>query len=57
MAGGCGHGRCREVPNEEVFYHERSVQDVMIKDLQRQVGISIKFQYFKVILCLLLLGE
>jgi hypothetical protein len=30
---------------------------VMIKDLQRQVGISIKFQYFKVILCLLLWGD
>jgi hypothetical protein len=36
MAGGCGrHG---QVPNEEVPYHEHSIQDVMIKDLQRQVA-------------------
>ena len=35
MAGGRGqHG---QVPNEEVPYHELSIQDVMIEDLQRQV--------------------
>jgi len=30
-------GRRRQVLNEEVSYHEWSVQDMMIEDLQRQV--------------------
>jgi hypothetical protein len=30
-------GQCGQVPNEEVPYHECSIQDVMIEDLQRQV--------------------
>jgi hypothetical protein len=40
MTGGRGRGRgwCRQVPNEEVTYHERSLQDVIIEDLQRQVA-------------------
>jgi hypothetical protein len=56
MAGGCSYGRCGHVSKEEVPYHKRSVLIVIIKDLQRQVGISIKFQSSKVILCLLLWG-
>ena len=31
------HGRRGQVPNEEVPYHEHSIQDMMIEDLQRQV--------------------
>jgi len=38
MTGDRGRGWRRHVPNEEVSYHERSVQDVMIEDLQRQVA-------------------
>jgi hypothetical protein len=38
ITGGCGHGWRGQVSNEEVPYHERSVQDVMIEDLQRQVA-------------------
>jgi hypothetical protein len=30
-------GRRGQAPNEEVPYHECSVQDMMIEDLQRQV--------------------
>jgi hypothetical protein len=33
-----GHGQCGQVLKEEVPYHERSIQDVMIEDLQRQVA-------------------
>jgi hypothetical protein len=32
-----GSGWCGQVLKEEVPYHERSVQDVMIEDLQQQV--------------------
>ena len=32
-----GRGRRGQVPNEEVPYHERIVQAVMIEDLRRQV--------------------
>jgi len=32
-----GRGRSGPIPNEEVPTHERSIQDVMIEDLQRQV--------------------
>jgi hypothetical protein len=35
MAG--GRGRHGQVPNEEVPYHNRDVQNVTIEDLQRQV--------------------
>ena len=38
MAGGRGCGRRGQVLNEEVPYHERNVQDVMIEDLERQVA-------------------
>jgi hypothetical protein len=37
MAGGHG-GRRGQVPNEEAPHRDRSVQDVMIEDLQRQVA-------------------
>ena len=37
MAGGRGHGYRGQVLNEEVLHYDRSVQDVMIEDLQRQV--------------------
>lgn len=33
-----GHGRCEQIPNEKVPNHERSIQDMMIEDLQRQVA-------------------
>jgi hypothetical protein len=42
MTGGCGRGWHGQVPNEEVLYHKRSVQDVMIEDLQRQVAELIQ---------------
>jgi hypothetical protein len=35
MAG--GRSRHGHVPNKEVLYHECSIQDVMIEDLQRHV--------------------
>jgi len=38
VPSGCDCGRCGQVPNEEVPYHEHNVQDVMIEDLQRQVA-------------------
>ena len=38
MAGGCGRGRRGQVLKEEVPYHERNIQDMMIEDLQRQVA-------------------
>ncbi|KAE8730445.1 ABC transporter G family member 6 [Hibiscus syriacus] len=38
MAGGRGRGRREQVPNEEAQRRDRSVQDVMIADLQRQVA-------------------
>jgi hypothetical protein len=39
MAGGRGRGGCRgQVPNEEAPRCDCNVQDVMIKDLQRQVA-------------------
>ncbi|XP_062177060.1 uncharacterized protein LOC133881996 [Alnus glutinosa] len=39
MAGGRGRGGRRgQVPNEEAPHRDRSVQDVMIEDLQRQVA-------------------
>ncbi|KAE8672853.1 putative CCCH-type zinc finger family protein [Hibiscus syriacus] len=38
MAGGRGRGRREQVPNEEAQCRDRSVQDVMIADLQRQVA-------------------
>ncbi|XP_062145847.1 uncharacterized protein LOC133853838 [Alnus glutinosa] len=39
MAGGRGRGGRRgQVPNEEALHRDRSVQDVMIEDLQRQVA-------------------
>jgi hypothetical protein len=39
MAGGCGRGGRRgQVLNEEGPHCDRSVQDVMIEDLQRQVA-------------------
>jgi hypothetical protein len=38
MARGHGRGRSGQVPNEEVPYHERNVQDVTIEDLERQVA-------------------
>jgi hypothetical protein len=36
MAG--GRSQCGQVPKEEVPYHERNIQDMMIEDLQRQVA-------------------
>lgn len=33
-----GHSWRGQVPNEEVTYRERNVQDVIIEDLQRQVA-------------------
>ncbi|KAE8691269.1 Detected protein of unknown function [Hibiscus syriacus] len=38
MAGGHGRGRHEQVPNEEAQRRDRSVQDVMIADLQREVA-------------------
>ncbi|KAE8681373.1 putative CCCH-type zinc finger family protein [Hibiscus syriacus] len=38
MAGGRGRGRREQVPNEEAQRRDRSVQDVMIANLQRQVA-------------------
>jgi hypothetical protein len=38
MASGRSCGRHQHVPNEEVTYHERSIQDVMNEDLQRQIA-------------------
>jgi hypothetical protein len=38
MTGGCGFCWGGLVSNEEASYHERSLQDVMIEDLQRQVA-------------------
>lgn len=35
MTGGRSRGWSGQVRNEEVSYHERSVQDLMIEDLQR----------------------
>jgi hypothetical protein len=35
MTGDCGRGQREKVLNEEVSYHECSVQDVMIKEFQR----------------------
>ncbi|KAE8732392.1 hypothetical protein F3Y22_tig00002226pilonHSYRG00022 [Hibiscus syriacus] len=40
MAGGRGRGRREQVPNEEAQRRDRSVQDVMIADLQRQSRIN-----------------
>jgi hypothetical protein len=37
MTGDFGRGSCRHDLNEKVSYHERSVQDVIIEELQRQV--------------------
>ena len=31
-----------QAPNEEVFYHKHSLQDVMIENLQRQVAKSMQ---------------
>ena len=31
------NGQRGQVPNEKVPYHERSIEDMMIEDLQRQV--------------------
>lgn len=33
-----GRGRSGPIPNEEVHNRERSIQEVMIEDLQRQVA-------------------
>jgi hypothetical protein len=38
MTGDRVRGWSRQVLNEEVTYHEHSVQDIMIEDLQRQVA-------------------
>jgi len=38
MIGDRGRGWRKQVPNEGFAYHERNVQYVMIKDLQRQVA-------------------
>jgi hypothetical protein len=38
MIGDRGRGWRKQVPNEGFPYHERNVQYVMIKDLQRQVA-------------------
>jgi hypothetical protein len=35
-----GSGWCGQVLKEEVPYHERSVQDVMIEDLQQVVKLT-----------------
>jgi len=37
-----GRGHRGQVPNEEVSYHECSIQDVMIEDLYRQVAELIQ---------------
>lgn len=38
MAGGRDRGRRGQVLNEEVPHRDRSIHDVMIEDLQRQVA-------------------
>jgi hypothetical protein len=40
MTGRCG--RCGQISNDEVPYHEHSIQDVMIEDLQRQIAELIQ---------------
>jgi hypothetical protein len=42
MTGGRGHGWREQVLNEEVSYHEHSVQDEMIGNLLRQVAELIQ---------------